>query len=57
MNRQCLDCRLDDRAVLRDEIAAWERQRNAQQAKIHWTFTIETAHRIMRRTYPSIQEG
>lgn len=57
MNRQCLDRRIDNREVMRQEIAAWELQRNQAESKIHWTFTIETARRKMRKTYPSIGDG
>jgi len=57
MNRQCLNRRIDNREVMRKEIAAWELQRNQAESKIHWTFTIETARRKMRKTYPSIGDG
>ena len=57
MNRQCLHRRIDAREVMRNEIAAWELQRNQAEAKIHWTFTIETARRKMAQTYPSFQDG
>jgi hypothetical protein len=57
MNRQCLNRRIDDIAVMTSEIAAWESQRNQSEAKIHWTFTVEAARRKMKKTYPSIQDG
>ncbi len=57
MNRQCLNRRIDDIAITTQEIAAWESHRNALEAKIHWTFTIETARRKMPQTYPSIEAG
>lgn len=57
MNRQCLNRRIDDIAISTSEIAAWESQRNQQEAKIHWTFTIETARQKMNKTYPSIELG
>lgn len=57
MNRQCLNRRLDALEVTTQEIAAWEMQRNRAEAKIHWTFTVETARRKMKKTYPSIQDG
>ena len=47
MNRQCLNRRIDDISVTTEEIAAWELQRNAQEAKIHWTFTVD--HRADQR--------
>lgn len=52
MNRQCLNRRIDDGAVLRREIAAWEASRNEVAAKIHWTFTIAVARQKLRKLYP-----
>lgn len=57
MNRQCLNRRIDDRELMRNEIAAWELHRNQMESKIHWTFTIEQARRKMTQTYPSFQDG
>ncbi len=49
---QCLDRRIDDRARLEQEIAAWERERNAAGARITWMFTTENARAKMGRAYP-----
>jgi transposase len=49
---QCLDRRIDNRAELEREIAAWERQRNAAGARIKWMFTTEKARAKMGRAYP-----
>jgi hypothetical protein len=54
LGRQGLDRRLDDQGLMAEEIAAWEGERNARQAKIHWTFTLAAARRKLRRLYPSI---
>lgn len=40
------------RAVLRREINAWERQRNAAGARINWMFTTDKARAKMGRAYP-----
>jgi len=56
MNRQCLDRRIDDADLMRQEIAAWEEARNAKQAKIHWTFTISAARVKLKKLYPSNQQ-
>jgi len=50
---QCLDRRIDDRARLEQEIAAWERERNAAGARITWMFTTEKARAKMGRAYPN----
>ncbi len=49
---QCLDRRIEDRERLEQELAAWERQRNAAGARVTWMFTTERARTKMRRAYP-----
>jgi transposase len=49
---QCLDRRIATRERLAQEIAAWERQRNAAGARIKWMFTTENARTKMGRAYP-----
>ena len=55
MNQQCLDRRLDSQGLIASEVDAWEARRNAQQARIHWTFTLAAARRKLRKLYPSIE--
>jgi len=50
--RQCLDRRIPDKAMLVAEVAAWERRRNAEQARITWLFTVERAREKLSRVYP-----
>ena len=38
LQRQCLDRRIADEATLTYEIAAWEKERNDEQATIDWRF-------------------
>jgi transposase len=54
LKAQCLDRRIEDRAELCNEIAAWERRRNDESAKIEWLFTVEKARLKMRRAYPDV---
>ncbi len=35
---QCLERRIGDRQLLKSEIAAWEQQRNTEQASVNWRF-------------------
>ena len=56
MNRQCLDRRLDSLEKIATEVAAWENQRNALEARIHWTFTLAVARQKLRKLYPSIED-
>ncbi len=55
MNGQCLDRRMGSQGRIASEVAAWEAKRNAQQARIHWTFTLAAARRKLRKLYPSIE--
>ncbi len=55
-NGQCLDRRLDEQALIATEVAAWEDRRNAQKARIHWTFTLAVARQKLRRLYPSNED-
>ncbi len=52
MVNQCLDRRIADKAKLTSEIAAWERRRNAEKARIKWMFTVERAREKLARAYP-----
>ena len=56
MNGQCLDRRLDSQSAIAKEVASWEARRNAQEARIHWTFTLAAARRKLRKLYPSIED-
>jgi transposase len=50
---QCLDRRIADRSRLVSEIAAWERQRNAEGARVKWMFTTDRARNKLARSYPN----
>ena len=52
LRSQCLDRRIGERGYLVSEIAAWERQRNAEGARIKWMFTTERARTKLARAYP-----
>jgi len=53
--RQCLDRRIPEFAVLQQEVATWEEQRNHQQTWINWRFTTADARVKLYRLYPSIE--
>jgi len=53
--RQCLDRRIPDRQTLRQEVAAWEQQRNAAVARVDWQFTTADARVKLKRLYPTIE--
>lgn len=56
LSKQCLDRRLPDQATLREEVAAWEAERNAAGTAMQWRFTTADARIKLRRLYPSIED-
>jgi transposase len=55
LSRQCLSRRIHDTETLDREIAAWQEERNASVAKIHWQFTTVDARIKLRRLYPQLK--
>jgi hypothetical protein len=53
LQRQCLDRRIPDEAMLIGEITAYEDTRNAAHATITWRFTTTAARETLHRLYPS----
>jgi hypothetical protein len=52
--RQCLDRRLDDRATIEREVAAWVTARNTAATTIDWQFTTADARIKLKRLYPVV---
>ena len=57
MTRQCLSRRIDNIGLLKSELAAWERERNADSAQIHWQFTTVNARVKLASLYPVLDGG
>jgi hypothetical protein len=55
LNRQSLDGRIGSLAQLEQQIAAWQRRRNAEAKSYQWQFTTEDARTKLHRLYPSTQ--
>ena len=55
MNGQCLDRRIPEQQIISEEVGAWEQQRNKDEAKIRWTFTVSDARIKLVKIYPSIK--
>lgn len=53
LERQCLDRRLPTREAVAHEVAAWEADRNATSATVHWRFTTADARIKLHQFYPS----
>ena len=51
-SRQCLNRRVGDEALLRQEIAALERERNEAAAIIDWRFSTQDARSKLKHIYP-----
>ena len=56
LSRQCLDRRIECKALLASEVDAWERERHTRQCKIDWQFTTADARIKLKRLYPLIHE-
>jgi len=54
LSSQCLDRRIGDKQTLAQEVAAWQADRNARNAKAAWHFTTNDARIKLKRLYPSI---
>ena len=54
LQQQCLARRIPDEAMLKREIAAWEQQRNTEQATIDWRFSVSDARNKLERLYSSL---
>jgi transposase len=52
--RQCLNRRIPDLTQMKQEIQAWQQQRNQQQATVQWRFTTQEARVKLRRLYPEV---
>jgi hypothetical protein len=52
--RQCLNRRLDDRAMMEREVTAWAAARNGAVTTIDWQFTTEEARIKLKRLYPAV---
>jgi hypothetical protein len=55
LSRQCLKRRIKDQQMMKEEIAAWQADRNQQRIKGHWTFNIDKARVKMKAVYPKPQ--
>ena len=56
LEQQGLARRLPDIETLKQEVTAWEQQRNQAQVTIDWRFTTEGARLKLKRFYPVLKE-
>jgi len=55
LSGQCLARRIEDRATLEREVAAWQIDRDERCVAVDWQFTAKDARIRLRRLYPSFQ--
>lgn len=55
MISQCLSRRIDSIEELRDEVSAWQAQRDQNRAKVCWQFTTPDARIKLKRLYPTLE--
>ncbi len=51
LSGQCLNRRIADPEMLRDEVAAWQERRNQEGASIKWMFSLKDARTKLSRAY------
>jgi hypothetical protein len=54
LSGQCLNRRIPNIDLMRQEVAAWERDRNNRANTIDWRFTTEDARIKLKRLYPKL---
>jgi len=54
LTEQCFNRRIDDIAVVKKEVLAWQKFRNNKNAKVNWQFTTEDARIKLSRLYPTL---
>ena len=52
MTRQCLSRRIESINKLREELSAWETERNTMAAKVNWQFRTGDARVKLSSLYP-----
>jgi uncharacterized small protein (DUF1192 family) len=54
LSSQCLDRRIPDQRVLKQEVEAWEADRNKKHTKADWHFNTANARLKLKRLYPAL---
>jgi hypothetical protein len=56
LNGQCLNRPLDSIEKVRQEVEAWQKERNNKNSKINWQFTTQDARIKLKRLYPTVDD-
>ena len=54
LSNQCLNRRIASAPTMRDEISAWENDRNNRNTPIQWHFTRDNARIKLKKLYPNL---
>jgi hypothetical protein len=54
LNGQCLNRHMPTLKLIKEEVGAWQTQRNNKNSKINWQFTTNDARLKLKKLYPSI---
>lgn len=54
LTRQCLGGRIASPSQLRQQVLAWQDNRNQADVRIRWTFTVDSARQKLERHYKSV---
>jgi len=54
LNGQCLKRRMDNIKILKEEVEAWQMNRNNKKSEINWQFKTADARIKLKRLYPTI---
>ena len=56
LNGQCLNRHISSVKIIKEEVAAWQSNRNNKNSKINWQFTNKDARVKLKKLYPSIDD-
>ena len=54
LNGQCLKRRMDNIKIIKEEVEAWQMNRNNKKSEINWQFKTADARIKLKRVYPTI---
>ncbi len=56
LSSQCLNRRIHDIEMIRNEVETWSKFRNGKDSKINWRFQTKDARIKLNKLYPTIVE-
>ena len=56
LNGQCLNRHIDTMEKVKEEVEAWQSNRNNKNSKINWQFTNKDARIKLKKLYPSLHD-